>query len=366
MERVLLITDYLDTITGGAEKQIYLLASGLVRRGWGIEILVLQSECRDRDLFEREGINVVEANIRRVYSWHGQRWAYEWRKKISDRGYSVIFTYHFGSDLWTSLYLRRYFSGPIISMRRDNGFWMRYYHPLVYRYIIHPRVDLVCAVSNQVKEKIIAQEGVKEDRVRVIYNGVELDKFPFSPKQEGQEFSLLYVANLSQVKNHITLLSALCRLKGKIKRFRLFLIGKDKGEEKRLKKFVYDHGLSKNVEFLGEQRNIPDWISKADVCLQASLSEGMSNTLLEYMAGGRPIIASDIPSNREVLADAGVVVNPLDPDEIAGAILTLYSSPEIRRELGLKARKRAEERFSVERMLDEYETLLREVIGCEM
>ncbi len=365
MKRILLITDNLDAVSGGAEKQIYLLATGLVQRGWEVEILVLQSNCRDQGLFERERIRVFVENIRRVYSFQGYRLAYKWREIISRRRYCAVFTYHFGSDLWASIFLRPDFSGLIVSMRRDDGFWMRPYHPWVYRYVIHPRVDLICAVSDHVKEGIISREGVKEEKVRVIYNGVELNRFTPQPKVGGNEFILLYVANFSSVKNHITLLEAVRRLKGKMGRFKLLLAGRDKGEEGRLRGFVQRYGLENEVEFLGERRDIPGLIESADVCLQVSLSEGMSNTLLEYMAGARPVVASDIVSNREVLSETGVLVDPNDPEEIASVILDLYLSPEQRREIGLLARKRVEEFFSVDRMIDEYESLLKEAI-CEM
>ncbi len=365
MRRLLLITDHLDAVSGGAEKQIFLLASGLVQRNWEVDVLVLQSECQDRELFEREGVEVFVENVKRVYSPRGREVACRWRKRIDSRKYCAILTYHFGSDLWATAFLRESFPGVIISMRRDDGFWMRFYHPLVYRYFIHPRTDLVCAVSNQVKEGIVAREGISPEKVRVVYNGVELERFDPRPKEGSEEFVLLYVANLSPVKNHLTLLEAIRRLRSKLSGFKLLLVGKDKGELPKLKEFVREHGLEAEVEFLGERRDVPELIASADVCLQVSVSEGMSNTLLEYMAGARPIIASNIGPNREVLLGTGVLVNPKDPEEIAGSILGLYSSPEMRREIGLLARRRAEERFSVDRMIGDYESILKEAV-CEM
>ncbi len=359
-----MVTDYLDAITGGAEKQMYLLAKGLVQRGWKVDLLVLQSDCKDRASFEREGIEVFVEKVSRVYSPRGREIACRWRKRIAQRAYCGIFSYHFGADLWLAMFLRDAYPGAMVSMRRDAGFWMRPYHPWVYRWFINPRFDYVCAVSHHVKDVLRRQQGVPEAKIRVIPNGVE--SFLVEEKGEKEDgFVITYVANLSEVKNHRLLVESASLIRTRIPEMRIWLVGKDKGTMSSLKRLVHAKGLESVVEFLGERRDIPEILSRSDICVQLSRDEGMSNTLLEYMSAGKPCIATAIAPNKEVLGNCGLYVSPDDPMDLAGAILSLYENEEVRRTMGQMARERIRREYSVERMISRYEKLLEE-ITCGM
>ncbi len=360
MKRLLIVTDFLENIRGGAEKQIYLLSSGLIERGWQVDILVLQSECKDRFLFESKGIEVFVENIKRVYSSAGKKLACLWRKRIKERRYWAIFSYHFGSDLWLAMFIRGSFNGKIISMRRDDGFWMRPYHRLVYRWLINPRMDYVCAVSKSVAENIKKRQALKTSNLCVIPNGVELDRFTpgLGCKEKEGTFTVVYVANLSPIKNHDLVIRAVDILKDKIHHLRVLFVGSDRGYGDQLMKLVRMFGLEAVIEFKGKVESVEDILKDSDICLQVSLSEGMSNTLLEYMASGKPIIASDIMPNREVLGRAGVYVDPNNPQDLAGALLSLYSDVNTRIEIGRLARERVESIFSLDKMISRYIDLL--------
>ncbi len=359
MKSVLIVTDVLETIRAGAEKHIYLLSKGLRSRGWQVDILVLQSDCMDKHLFSEIGVELYVNNIKRVYGPSGIRLAKDWLDILAQRQYRAIFTYHFGADLWVSLFLRNRYKGKIISMRRDDGFWMRFYHNYVYASFINPRVDFICCVSDSVKDFVLRHQHPLIDKLLIIVNGVELDRFyPDNTGKRKENFVITYVANLSPIKNHKLLIEAVRFLKGKILNLLVIIVGRDKGTLSDLKKMTVNYNLTDIIRFTGPRSDVPDILRNSDLCLQISLSEGMSNTLLEYMATAKPIIASDIPANRIVLADAGLYVNPFDNMDLAEKIFMLYSNTSLREKLGKLALERVKQKFSLEAMLNKYENLL--------
>ncbi len=360
--KILIVTDVLENICGGAEKQIFLLSTGLAKRGWDVSVLVLQSECKDVSLFEENGVKVYVENIKRVYGIEGWRVGRIWSRRIRQENFSAILSYHFGSDLWCSMFLSMPAGVKWFSMRRDDGFWMKWYHRLVYRCIINRNVFGICVVANFMKKNISYREKIKENKIWVVYNGVEMERYQNRGQQEefGDKFVVVYVANLSQVKNHRLLIEAAEYLRESMPDFQIWFVGGDEGMRASLEKMVCDKSLTDIVKFLGLRKDIPQILHQSSVCVLASLSEGMSNTLLEYMAAGKPVLCSDIPSNREVVGDAGLYFPPLDVHSFCNRLIQLYNDVQLRLDLSNAAKERVKRFFSVESMLDRYETLIME------
>jgi glycosyltransferase involved in cell wall biosynthesis len=107
----------------------------------------------------------------------------------------------------------------------------------------------------------------------------------------------------------------------------------------------------------------PSLLASMDISVLPSLSEGMSNTLLESMSAGKPVVATSVGGNPELVEDGktGYLVPPGDPHSMAEALLRLLVSPELRREMGLRAKYRAESLFSVTKMVERYDNLLQDV-----
>ena len=112
---------------------------------------------------------------------------------------------------------------------------------------------------------------------------------------------------------------------------------------------------------LGERRDIARLLSACDVVVSTSLSEGFPNSVLEAMAAGVPVVATDAGDSRRILGDTGIIVPPLDPAAVAVAVRRLLGeSPEARQLRKTRARGRAVENFGINRMVEAYDALYRE------
>jgi len=167
------------------------------------------------------------------------------------------------------------------------------------------------------------------------------------------------VSRLDPVKDHSTLLQAAeMALKSGVD-LRLVIVGDGTQRAALEKELASKLNLSRRTLFAGEVRNVADWLNSFDVFVLPSLSEGMSNTLLEAMAVGVAPIATAVGGNPEVVehGHSGLLVRPGDAKEICDHLVRLATADEWRRDLGGNARQRIVARFSIERMLEQYEEM---------
>jgi len=123
------------------------------------------------------------------------------------------------------------------------------------------------------------------------------------------------------------------------------------------RRLIGELDLGDRVELKGSVRDVPSLLSEVDVAVLTSHSEGLSNAILEYMGAARPIVATSVGANVELIEDGihGLLVPPRDPEATANAILQLLADRALAARLGAAARRRAGERYSVTAMVRRYE-----------
>lgn len=228
------------------------------------------------------------------------------------------------------------------------------------------QADAVVSVS----EGALAQvpEAVPRSRLRVIRNGVAAPRPSKSREEVRRELGLgdrptgIIVARVDGQKGHETILRALQRLPQSPP---IILVAGDGAERPRLQALAGKLGLSEaQVRFLGFRADIPELLASADFFLLPSVTEGLPLSLLEAMSLGLPAIATPVGGIPEVVRNEseGLLVPVNDADALAAAIRRLTQDPPLARALGRRARDRALQEFSFERMTRSYLDLYRELL----
>jgi sugar transferase (PEP-CTERM/EpsH1 system associated) len=209
-------------------------------------------------------------------------------------------------------------------------------------------------------------ERVPRRKVRMIHNGIDLEKFPFPDRrQRSGPIRAIHVARLNPIKDQKTLLEAARLVADRVPEFRLTIVGdgpmRDTLRQQHLALRLHEH-----VEFLGERYDVPALLANSDLFVLSSLKEGLSLTLLEALAMGLALVATDVGGNREVVipGKTGVLVPSRSPERLADAIVDLMRRPQDVRDMGRRGRYWVEQHFSLDQMVRKYEELYEAAI-CE-
>ncbi len=221
--------------------------------------------------------------------------------------------------------------------------------------------DAVVAVSEDAARVAVEIERVPRAKVCVIYNGVDLASWPPERAPEGPPRAVC-VARLHPVKDHATLLQAVQSVLTKRPDFQLDVVG-DGPERQSLEALRRELRLEGAVTLHGHHDDVRPFLLGASLFVLASLSEGISLTVLEAMAASLPVVATDVGGNREIVVpdETGVLVPAGSPGSLAQAMLGMIDDPARARALGRAGRRRAELSFDVRRMVSRYEDLYAEL-----
>ncbi len=244
-----------------------------------------------------------------------------------------------------------------IRVQNNLGYWITPRHRLLNR-VLRRLSDQTLTNSESGRVAICQSERVARNRVVAIENGVDLERFAgFAPPcGNPNAVRIGCVANLRPVKNIDGLLHAariVCDRDPRVE-FAIAGDGEQRAELERLRTAL---DLEKRVEFRGSIADVPGFLSTLDIAVVPSHSEGMSNALLEAMAAGRAVVATDVGANARLLADGtcGLLVPPGNPEMLATAIARLVVDPALARQLGAKAHSRVADGFSREAMCRRFE-----------
>ncbi len=305
---------------GGAEQQTLLLMSAMMERGVDVRLFVLQGRGDLHDELEEMGIESIDGGYDPGASRPGKVFALlraTWRLwRYLRRERPVVIHGVLPLTNLLAAVLGRLAGTPrvITSRRALNTHQERVpgwrYADMISTWLSHR----VVANSEAVKRDTLAREGGKGEKIHVIHNRIDIVRFRVAPgtrerlreslglPAQAKAKALLIVANLIPYKGHEDLLRALARL-GDYPALRLLVAGEDRGIDACLKVEVVALGVAERVGWLGLRRDIPELLAAADIYVSASHEEGFSNALLEAMAAGKPVVATCVGGNPEMLED---------------------------------------------------------------
>jgi sugar transferase (PEP-CTERM/EpsH1 system associated) len=252
---------------------------------------------------------------------------------------------------------------------RRHVFLRRAHSPLVDRYI---------AVSEHIKRYLTETVRIADSRITQIVNGVDTDRFsPLGPRPlqllprgfaVQESFIIGTVGRIQEIKDQETLIRAFARLVTEnpslARRGRLIMIG-DGPLLLQLRDLVESLGVSRMTWLPGAVGNVPELMRTFDVFVLPSLLEGISNTILEAMASGLPVIASAVGGNPELVEEGktGRLFPPKDVQRLIILLERYAADPEMLRAHARQARQTAIERFGLQTMVKRYQSVYEELIS---
>lgn len=249
----------------------------------------------------------------------------------------------------------------------------RYVHRQLYRLAAH-FVSGFIAVSEQVKISMLETIGPVQDKITVICNGVDIKRYSQSSDKTSTRHELGLDANailitqvgtLKGVKGHRYMIEAMPAIISQYPAANVLFIGDGELGET-LQAQAAAMNVDSHVHFLGNRRDVPALLAVSDVFVLPSLWEGLSMSLLEAMASGLPVVASEVSGTVQVVlpGEMGYLVPPGDVPALTEAIKQVLVNPERAQMMGDKGRRHVAANFSAQKQADEHLALYRRLLGC--
>jgi glycosyltransferase involved in cell wall biosynthesis len=278
----------------------------------------------------------------------------------------IVLAYLFGNHVLISW--AAFFAGVRKTYARVANDPIRYEHSrwkaLLWAQLGRPVSRGEIVISKSQRDILVNSLHLPPRRVTLIPNGCEVDEIASraaiaqSRRSTGGPSRIVMVANIHPPKDHPTLLEAVALLTRQGRRLEVLLAGEGRrmGEYQETARRL---GIGNVVKFLGSRPDVPELLGISDLMVHATNSEGFGIVLIEAMAAGVPVIASDLPPCREILDDGrcGVLVPPRNPVLLAGAIERLLDDEDLRYNLTQAAAERVRSEYDITLVVERYAQL---------
>lgn len=360
---------------GGGETYLFLLADHLPRDRYVLSVLC-PSEGLLSERLRKIGIPVIPLEIPRLFSPAAMlRLIRLFRQHQPD----IVQSHGARPNLYAAL-AGRWVQVPIIVSTMHNSLYDYPISPVRRSlYLLGERLtfalsDRMVCVAEALAQDLIERSGRDPRKVQVIHNGVDLKAFDpqnVDRSKARREFGLEdetpligIIGRMTPQKGHLDLLTALVQIKGAIPTVKALIVG-DGPLRAELVQYARAHSLEDCCVFTGMREDMPTIMGALDVVALPSRSEGLPFILLEAMAMGKATVATRVNGVSEVVEDGvtALLVPPRTPDMLAQAVISLLTNRELGSRLGAAARRQVEERFGLDRMMREVETLYAELLS---
>jgi len=360
---------------GGTERQMVNLVRALDPLRFELHLACLR-RWGLLDEVESSGAPVVEYKITRLYNHTALREQIKFAQYLRRNRVHIVHTYGFYNNVFAIPPAKLAGAPVIVASIRDTGdLWT----PMQRRVqkVICRLADQILVNAETIRQLLIAT-GYPQEKVTVIPNGIDFSRFA----RNGNDGRLRHEFDLPPHAPLVAVLSRLHPWKGieyfleaamivsrRFPEVRFLIVGEgqvvDSPYKRELEGYAVRLGLGERVVFAGFRLDVPEILAEVAVSVLPSLSEGLSNVLLESMAAGAPVVATRVGGNPEVVEDGetGLLVPPRDPAALAQAICRLLDSPELASRFGQAGRERVIKRFSLERMVQATESLYLDLLN---
>lgn len=359
--------------SGGTERQLAATAVGLDRRRFAVHVMCFNPGFRYNEL-ERVGIRVVAIPIRSFLSPVALHPTVQLAKYIREHRIQVVHTFDYPMNC-LGVPVARMLRVPVVlsSQRAHRSLTPPRYR--AFQRLTDRLVNGIVTNCQAMLEHLIHDEGVPRERIHLCYNGIDTTVFHPDGRERfgalcGAECVVGIVSMLRPEKDICTLLDAFAATAGGQSTVKLAIVGSG-AEQEQLENRVRSLGIEAQCIFAPAAAEIAQWMRAIDIFVLPSVSEALSNSLMEAMACGCAVIASCVGGSPELIRDGetGLMFEPRNTAKLADLLRRLIADAELRRVFGANAAASIHGRFSLDRasarMTEIYTRLLIEA-GCKM
>ncbi len=348
---------------GGAERQALYLAKGLQDHGYAVSVIAFgEGKGLAWDRFQAAGIHCLALGFREKLILGEKKgikenllfWRYQRQliKTIQKLRVDIILPFTYPANVIYGQYWQKMGAKACYWNQRDEGRWFS-----GSKIELKALENCTGIISNSLEGKLFLEQYTQR-AIQIIHNGIELPIETAKPELVKDQYRVVMVANLHTYKDHLTLLKAWkLFIESKPENTKLLLAGKKADTYPMLQAFVDEHKLGDSVQFLDVVEDVYALLATCHLAVFSSNKEGLPNGILECMAAGLPVVATDIHGAREALGGDDYLVESGDCEKLLALIQMLYFNPNHRTELGSKNRIRIEEEFKIGKLIQDYLTL---------
>ena len=355
---------------GGIERRLVALLPRLDRERFNVSVVCIRERGPLADALEAAGVPVACIPFRRRWDLAAlRRLAGLMREQRTD----IVHSHMYRSNVPATVAGRMARVPHVWAQVHNVDTWETRRQLWMDRQLCRWR-DGAIAVSECVRRDVMASMQLPAERVRVIYNGIDVERFARARSRRGEirrregvgdvDTVFLFMARLVEQKRPGDFLEAIGRLQMRQdgERVCAWVLG-DGPMSKELKRHAETLPHPDRIRFFGRRDDIENYLPGADAFVLPSIKEGFSNALLEAMASGLAIVATDVGGNAEAIRDGrdGLIVEPNDPDALEEVMLKLWTKRDLRASLAVSAAERAQT-FSLDQMQRNVEALYLETM----
>ncbi len=359
---VALLTTTLDV--SGAERVVAALADGLMEAGYRVSVVALQRRSGDLTrLVRNPDVGMLDLAVRGAWDVGAIGRLRRW---LRAERVSVLYTFLFHAHL-LGRSAGRLAGVPHILSSQQVANWGGPGRRALER-LTAGWCERIVAVSDGVRVDLIERMRVPADRVRVIFNAVDVDAYqsrtrPFDEPRPAGHVVFGSASRLAPEKDHASLLQGFAMAVRDRPQLRLRLAGTGPLEA-RLRRDVQSLGLERHVEMLGQVADVAAFYDSLDVYVQPSRTEGLPCAVVEAMAMSRPVVATDVAGNRDAVVPGvtGLLIPAGSPQAWAAALTSIAGDAESAQRLGAAGRQRAVDVFDAKAMIRSTLSMLEELL----
>ena len=341
---------------GGSENQLVMLINHLDRNRVEPFLVLTKSTREMSGEFVPQNCPVYYYALKQVNSLAGLKKALEFRHFLKENKIDLIQAYFPDSTFFASI-VGKLGGVPIVfGARRNIGHWMKPWDQRKAKFLNRFFIDKIIANAQACKKAVLEQENAKPENVFVIPNGIETQRFDSiptkTPENANSPLRIGAVGNLKPVKGTDVFIDAAKIVLEKFPDIQFEVAGT--GDFEHYNKQITDCGIVNHFKLLGPLVDIPGFLRTLDIAVLPSRAEGLSNGLLEYMAAGRPAIATDVGGNGELIQHErnGLLVPSENPQALAEAICDLIEHPERAARFAAEARSDVTDKYDATKVAD--------------